>query len=263
MKILFVGDVYGRPGRRAAAHLIPQLIAQHAIDFCVVNGENSAGGFGITEKIGRKFHAYGADVITLGDHIWDQKDSVDYIQKGDRVLRAANFPRQVGGIGAAVFSARNGASVGVINLLGRTYMKMTLDCPFRTGQCAVEKLQKKTPIILIDFHAEATAEKIAFGHYMDGKVSAILGTHTHVQTADDEILPGGTAYITDVGMTGPHDSVIGSKKDPVIHRFINQMPVRFEPASGDIKLCGVLIDVDESSGRARHIERLRLNLEDV
>ena len=177
-------------------------------------------------------------------------------------MRAANFPRQVGGIGAAVFSARNGSSVGVINLLGRTYMKMTLDCPFRTGQCAVEKLKKKTSIILIDFHAEATAEKIAFGHYMDGKVSAVLGTHTHVQTADDEILPGGTAYITDVGMTGPHDSVIGSKKDPVIHRFINQMPVRFEPASGDIKLCGVLIDVDEHSGRARHIERLRLNLEE-
>ena len=141
-------------------------------------------------------------------------------------------------------------------------MKMALDCPFRTGQCAVEKLQKKTPIILIDFHAEATSEKIAFGHYMDGKVSAVLGTHTHVQTADNGILPGGTAYMTDVGMTGPHDSVIGAKKDPAIRRFVNQMPVRFEPATNDIKLCGALIDVDECSGRAQHIERLCLDLEE-
>ncbi len=257
---MFVGDVYGRPGRRAAAYWIPRLIVQHAIDFCVVNGENSAGGFGITAKIGQKFHAYGADVITMGDHVWDQKHSIDYIQRGDRILRAANFPEAVGGTGAAVFSARNGISVGVLSLLGRTYMKMALDCPFRTGQSAVEKLRRETPIILVDFHAEATSEKIAFGHYMDGKVSAVLGTHTHVQTADNEILPGGTAYMTDVGMTGPHDSVIGTKKAPVIHRFINQMPTRFAPATGDVKLCGALIDVDERSGHARHIKRLRLNL---
>lgn len=262
MKILFVGDVYGRPGRRAAAYWIPRLIEQHAVDFCLVNGENAAGGFGITEKIGQKLHNYGADAITMGDHVWDRKDSVDYIQKGDRILRAANFPKAVKGIGAAVYPARNGALVGVVSLPGRTYMKVTLECPFRTGASVAAKLRAKTPIVLVDFHAEATSEKIAFGHFIDGKVSAVLGTHTHVQTADEEILPHGTAYMTDVGMTGPHDSVIGSKKGPAIFRFINQMPVRFAPAAGDIKFCGVLLDVDECSGRTRHIERLRLNLED-
>ena len=262
MKILFVGDVYGKPGRRAAAYWIPRLIEQRAVDFCIVNGENAAGGFGITEKIGQKFHNYGADAITMGDHVWDQKDSVAYIQKGDRILRAANFPNAVKGIGAAVFQTRNGASVGVVSLMGRTYMKASLGCPFRTGVATAAKLRAKTPIVLVDFHAEATSEKIAFGHFIDGKVSAVLGTHTHVQTADEGILPHGTAYITDVGMTGPHDSVIGSKKGPAIFRFMNQMPVRFTPATGDIKFCGVLLDIDERTGRAQHIERLRLDMEE-
>ena len=262
MKLLFVGDVYGKPGRRAAAYWIPRLIDQESVDFCVVNGENSAGGFGITEKIGRKFHAYGADVITLGDHVWDQKDSVSYVDKGDRIVRPANFPEGVGGTGFGVFTARNGVAVGVLSLMGRTYMKMTLDCPFRVGLDAIEKLREETPIILVDFHAEATSEKIAFGHYVDGKVSGVFGTHTHVQTGDEEVLPGGTAYLTDAGMTGPHDSVIGAKKDPAIRRFINQMPVRFEPATDRIKLCGVIIDVDEATGKAHHIERLRLDLEE-
>lgn len=261
MKILFVGDVYAKPGRRAAALLIPQIINDRGVDFCIVNGENSAGGFGITEKIGRKFHAYGADVITTGNHVWDQKDSVSYVQSGDCILRPANYPEAVGGTGASVFESRAGISVAVISLQGRTNM-LDLDCPFRLGEELVGKLREQTPIIVIDFHAEATSEKIAMGWFMDGKVTAVLGTHTHVQTADEQVLPKGTAYITDAGMTGPHDSVIGAEKEAAIGRFINRMPVRFEPASGDVKLCGVLIDVDETTGKAKHIERLRLDLED-
>lgn len=261
MKILFVGDVYGKPGRRAAALLIPKLIETHGVDFCIVNGENSAGGFGITEKIGKKFHAYGADVITTGNHVWDQKESISYIQSGDRILRPANYPDDVGGIGAGVFESREGVPVGVVSLQGRTNM-LDLDCPFRLGDKLVSDLREKTPIIVIDFHAEATSEKIAMGWFMDGKVSAVLGTHTHVQTADEQVLPQGTAYMTDAGMTGPHDSVIGAEKEAAVRRFINRMPVRFEPATGDVKLCGAVIDVDENTGKAVSIERLRLDLED-
>ena len=261
MKILFVGDVYGRPGRRAAAELIPRLKEKHEVDFVIVNGENSAGGFGITEKIGRKIHAYGADVITTGNHVWDQKDSMPYIMAGEKILRPANFPSDVGGIGSGVFVSASGIPVGVVCLQGRTNMLM-LDCPFQIGQSIVERLQEETRVIVVDFHAEATSEKIAFGWFLDGKVSAVLGTHTHVQTADEQVLPDGTAYMTDVGMTGPHDSVIGAEKEAAVRRFINRMPVRFEPASGDIKLCGVLLDVDEATGKSRSIKRLRIDLEE-
>ena len=261
VKILFVGDVYAKAGRRAASLWIPRLMEERGVDFCIVNGENSAGGFGITEKIARKFHAYGADVITTGNHVWDQKESVTYVRAGDRILRPANYPDEAGGIGAGVFLSRGGIPVGVVNLQGRTHM-LDLDCPFRLGEKLVETLRAQTPIIVIDFHAEATSEKIAMGWFMDGKVSAVLGTHTHVQTADERVLPNGTAYITDAGMTGPHDSVIGAEKDPAVQRFLDRMPVRFEPATGNVKLCGVLIDVDESTGRARNVERLRLDLEE-
>lgn len=260
MKLLFIGDVYGRPGRRASADLIPRLRDEHAVDFCIVNGENAAGGFGITEKIARKFFAYGADVITTGNHVWDRKDTVEFINNADRVLRPANFPAGVGGIGSGAFTAANGTTVGVVCLQGRTHLP-SLDCPFRCADRIVEDLRGSTPLILIDFHAEATSEKIAFGWHLDGKASAVIGTHTHVQTADERVLPGGTAYITDAGMTGPHDSVIGARKDAVIGRFLSQMPVRFEPAEGDVKLCGALIDVDEDTGRSRSIERLRIDWE--
>ncbi len=260
MKVLFVGDVYGRPGRRAASELIPQLIQEHGVDLCIVNGENAAGGFGITENIGKKLHAYGADVITTGNHVWDQKDSVNYIMAGGRILRPENFPEEVGGVGTGVFEARNGVPVGVLCLQGRINMK-PLDCPFRVGGNAVERLREKTRVIVIDFHAEATSEKIAFGWFMDGKVSAVLGTHTHVQTADERVLPGGTAYFTDVGMTGPHDSVIGAEKEGAVRRFLNQLPVRFEPAAGDVKLCGAMLEIDETTGFTRRIERLRIDLE--
>lgn len=261
MRILFVGDVYGRPGRRAAAELIPRLIDDYEVDFCIVNGENAAGGFGITEKIGRKFLAYGADVITMGNHVWDQKESIPYVMAGDRLLRPANFPPDVGGIGAGVFPSRSGVQVGVVCLQGRTHMR-SLDCPFRIGRETVDALRQKAQVIVIDFHAEVTSEKVAFGWFMDGKVSAVVGTHTHVQTADEQVLPGGTAYMTDAGMTGPHDSVIGSEKKPIIRRFLTQLPTRFKPASGDVKLCGAMLDVDENTGKARGIERLRIDLEE-
>ena len=203
MKILFVGDVYGKPGRRAAADLIPSLKTSHAIDFCIVNGENAAGGFGITENIAQKIHAYGADVITTGNHVWDQKDSVPYVMAGDRILRPANFPPGVGGVGSGVFETGKGVSVGVISLQGRIHMR-DLECPFIHGEKLVNKLKEQTPVVVVDFHAEATSEKIAFGWYMDGKASAVIGTHTHVQTADNRVLPQGTAYITDAGMTGQY-----------------------------------------------------------
>ncbi len=259
VRILFVGDVYGKPGRRAASDLVPKLIEEREIDFTIVNGENSAGGFGITENIGKKLHAYGADVITTGNHVWDQKASIPYVVGGDRILRPANYPADVGGKGAAVFQSKKGLPVGVVNVMGRTGMR-PMDCPFRCSTDCVEMLKKETPIVFIDFHAEATSEKIAFGWFMDGSASAVIGTHTHVQTADETILPRGTAYITDVGMTGPHHSVIGAQKDAVIQQFMDRLPTRFEPATEDVKLCGVIIDIDDTTGRALSIERLRIDL---
>ncbi|MEE2753726.1 MAG: TIGR00282 family metallophosphoesterase [Candidatus Latescibacterota bacterium] len=259
MRILFVGDVYGKPGRRATSQLVPKLIEERDIDFTIVNGENAAGGFGITENIGKKIHAYGADVITTGNHVWDQKGGISYICSGDRILRPANYPSDVGGTGAEVFMSKRGVPVGVANVMGRTGMR-PMDCPFRSAVECVEKLKKKTPIVLIDFHAEATSEKIAFGWYMDGFASVVVGTHTHVQTADETILPRGTAYITDVGMTGPHKSVIGAQKEVVIQQFLDRMPTRFEPATEDVKLCGVIVDIDNATGRAQSIKRLRVDL---
>lgn len=257
MKILFVGDVYGKPGRRAAADLVPNLIDRLGIGLCVVNGENVAGGFGITENLARKIRSYGADVITLGNHVWDRKDTIPFIVKSRDILRPANFPPGVGGTGHCVVTSRNGFPAGVLSLQGRTHMR-ELDCPFRVGHQIVHELRRQTPVILVDFHAEATSEKVAFAHYVDGQVSAVIGTHTHVQTSDERVLSGGTAFITDVGMTGPHDSVIGARKAEAIQRFLTQMSVRLEVATGDVQLCAVVIDVDESTGRARDIERLRI-----
>jgi metallophosphoesterase (TIGR00282 family) len=261
VKILFVGDIYGRPGRRAASEVVPRLMTEHTVDFCIINGENAAGGFGITENIGKKLHAYGADVITTGNHVWDQKGGVSYIQRGDRVLRPANYPPSVGGVGHGLFESRNGRLVGVVNIQGRTGLR-PVDCPFRIGRRLVDDLKKETPIVFVDFHAEATSEKIAMGWYLDGRASVVIGTHTHVQTADETILPGGTAYLTDSGMTGPHDSVIGAEKEAVIQQFLDRMPTRYEPAEGDVKLCGVLVDVNDDSGQATAIERLRIDVPD-
>jgi metallophosphoesterase (TIGR00282 family) len=258
LKILFVGDVYGKPGRRAAAELTPRLIESRGIDLCVVNGENVAGGFGITENLAKKIKSYGADVITMGNHVWDRKETIPFIMKSKDILRPANFPPGVGGAGACVVESRKGFPAGVISLQGRTHMK-ELDCPFRVGQQIVHDLRRQTSVILVDFHAEATSEKIAFAHYVDGQVSAVIGTHTHVQTSDERILRGGTAFITDVGMTGPQDSVIGARKAEAIQRFLTQMSIRLEVATDDVLFCAVAIDVDETTGKARGIERLRLS----
>ena len=259
MRILFIGDIFGKPGRRAAAECIPRLRQKYDVYLCIANGENAAGGSGITESIAGKLHSYGIDVITSGNHIWDKKEAIDYINQSTDLIRPANYPPGVWGIGSTIFRGQKGIPVGIINLQGRTYMK-EIDCPFRVGIQEIETLRSETNIIVIDFHAEASSEKIAMGWYMDGMVSAVIGTHTHVQTSDETVLPNGTAYITDVGMTGPHDSVIGVEKEIAIRRFLTQLPARFNPAKGNIIFCGAILDVDEQSGKARSIERLRIPL---
>ena len=257
MRILFVADVFARPGRRAASQFIPKLIAERDVEFCIVNGENAAGGFGLTRNLASKIHSYGADVITSGNHIWHRHDLQPIMSSSERLLRPFNYPPGAIGSGSTVVESRKGVAVAVLNLQGRTFMP-SIDCPFRTGRDEAERLKKQTPILFVDFHAEATAEKIAMGWHLDGIASAVIGTHTHVQTADERILPGGTAYLTDAGMTGPRDSVIGTKSDIAIERFLKSVPIRFTPADGPAQFCGVILDVDEATGHAESIERLQL-----
>jgi len=254
LRILFVGDVIGRPGRRALRALLPGIKESYGADFCIANGENAAAGKGITEKVAQEMFSCGVDVITSGNHIWDRKEGISYVQAESRLLRPANYPPGVGGIGYGTFQSRSGVPVGVINLQGRTFMPAT-DCPFRTALCILEEMD--VPVKVVDFHAEATSEKVAMGWFLDGKVSAVVGTHTHVQTSDERVLSKGTAYITDVGMTGAMDSVIGFKKEVALRRFLTQLPMRYEPAEGDVWLCGVAVDVDEGTGRAVSIVRIR------
>lgn len=255
MKVLFIGDVIGKPGRQAVGHLLPGLAAEHAIDFVIANGENAAAGFGITEKVGQELFGLGIDVLTGGNHLWDKKDSVSYIAKETRILCPANYPTNAVGARSGFFEARNGARIGVFCLQGRVFMQ-ALDCPFRKADEMVEKLRKETDIIFVDVHAEATSEKVALGWHLDGRVSAIIGTHTHVPTADERILPKGTAYVTDAGMTGGHDGVIGMDKEAVLKRFLTGMPQKFETAEGDVRLNAVVVDVDEKSGKAKNITRM-------
>ena len=255
MKILFIGDIVGRVGRRALSELLPGLVADHGVDFTIVNGENSAGGIGITPRIGEELFAMGVDVITSGNHVWDKREAFDLLAADDRVLRPANYPPGAAGRGSGVYDSRAGVRVGVVNLQGRVFMQ-EIDCPFRTGSELLRSLKEQTPVLVVDIHAEATSEKLALGWYLSGQASAVLGTHTHVQTADERVLEGHTAYITDVGMTGPSDSVIGIRKDLSIKRFVTQLPQRFEAATGPAMLNGVIIDVDETTGAARSIERV-------
>ena len=251
-----VGDIFGEPGRTALARLLPGLRQQHAIDFCVVNVENAAAGFGVTPAIARQFLAEGADVLTSGNHIWDKREIVEYIARENLLLRPANYP--VGTPGVGHISVKCGPhKVAVLNLMGRVFM-LPIDCPFRKADEIVPELRRETPIVLVDMHAEATSESQAMGWYLDGRVSAVIGTHRHVQTADERVLPGGTAYITDVGMTGPTEGVIGVDRDVILQRFLQQMPVRFEPAKGPAALHGAVIAVDPDSGRALDIRRLRV-----
>ena len=255
VKLLFIGDIVGEPGRRAVKVLVPVLRLQHGIDVVVANGENAAGGSGITPKTAEEIFSAGVDVMTSGDHLWDQKEVTELLGNEPRFLRPANYPAGVSGQGARVFRLPDQPPFAVINLQGRTFMP-PLDSPFTAAQGLIPTLRAETPIIFLDFHAEATSEKIALGRMLDGQISALIGTHTHVQTADEQVFPGGTAYLSDAGFTGPHESVLGREIEPVIRRFVTQMPQRFEVAKGRVRLQGALMEIDNESGRTRSITRL-------
>ena len=263
MNILCIGDVVGRPGRHAVEGLLDGLKKEFKVDFVIVNVENTAGGSGVTSKIAKQFFEMGCDVLTSGDHIWDQKELEGYINEEEYLIRPANFPEGAPGRGWCIKSTSSGAKVGVVNMIGRVFMRYHVNCPFRSLDGIIEEIKKETPNIIVDMHAEATSEKVAIGHYVDGRVSGLFGTHTHIQTADEKVLPGGTAYITDAGMTGPYDSVIGQKKENIIRRFLTSLPLRFYVAEGDVKLHGVLIEIDEKTGKARSIIRLQRTFEDL
>jgi metallophosphoesterase (TIGR00282 family) len=262
MKLLFIGDIFGKPGREIVRRGLPALVERHDIDFVIANGENSAAGFGVTGDIADALFGYGIDVMTSGNHIWDKKEVLDYIPRQTRLLRPANFPAGVPGRGSYLGRTRTGEPVGVINVMGRVFMT-PLDDPFAVVLREIDALRAKTRVILVDFHAEATSEKVAMAWHLDGRVTAVLGTHTHVQTADERLLPKGTACLTDVGMTGPHDSIIGVTVDAALGRFLNAMPTRFEAASGVARLNAVIITADPATGKATAIERLNLSHDEV
>jgi len=259
MKILFIGDIVGAPGRRAVKELLPGLKKELKLDFVIANAENAAGGSGITPRVAEELFSSGVSALTSGDHIWKKRDIFELINQEERILRPVNFPAGAPGRGEAVFTVSGGIKVGVINLQGRVFME-ALECPFKAAHQAIEALSKEAKIIIIDMHAEATSEKVAMGWYVDGLASAVVGTHTHVQTADEKILPRGCAYITDLGMTGPFDSVIGRRKEDVLERFVTAIPVRFEVAEGDIQLHAVFLDIDNDTGKALSIKRIQKRL---
>jgi metallophosphoesterase (TIGR00282 family) len=262
MNILFIGDIFGRPGRDLVRKGLRPLVRHYGIDFVVANVENAAGGFGITREVGDALAATGVDVMTSGNHVWDKKEAVAYVAAEPRLLRPANYPAGVPGRGSTLSRTATGLGVGVVNLMGRVFMH-PLDDPFAAALREIETFAGRARIILVDFHAEATSEKIAMGWHLDGRVTAVVGTHTHVQTADERVLPNGTAYITDAGMTGPHHSIIGTECQPALARFLTGMPSRFEPAAGDPRLNGVVIGVDETTGRAASITRLSVSTADL
>ena len=257
MKILYIGDIMGEPGRRAVGRMVPRVVSQRQVDVVIGNGENVAGGFGITPELAEELFEMGLSVITTGNHAWDKKEILDYFPREPRLLRPANYPAGVPGNGSYVVETPGGEKLAVLQLMGRAYMP-TLDCPFQVAKREVAKLKRETAAVLVDMHAEATSEKMAMGHYLDGDVVAVVGTHTHVQTADEQILPKGTAYLTDIGMTGPLHGVIGVKKELAIEKFLTGMPKRFEVASGPTVFCAVLIEVDAQLGKAIAIERIRV-----
>lgn len=257
MKVLVIGDIMGEPGRRAVERRLPKLVAQHNIDLVIANGENIAGGFGITPELAHELFEWGASVITTGNHAWDKREIMEYIRHEPRLLRPANYPDGVPGKGSIVVETAGGERLAVLHLMGRVFMP-TLDCPFQAARREIAKLKLETSAIVVDMHAEATSEKMAMGYFLDGEVSAVVGTHTHVQTADEQMLPKGTAYLTDIGMTGPVHSVIGVKKELVIEKFLTGMPRRFEVASGPAVFCAALIELDGTLGKAVGIQRLRI-----
>ena len=262
MNILFVGDIFGKPGRDVARRAIPALVESRSLDFVIANVENSAAGFGVTGDIAETILGYGVDVMTSGNHVWDKKEVLEYIPRQPRLLRPANYPAGVPGRGSYLGRTRTGEPVGVVNIMGRVFMT-PLDDPFATAIREVEALRAKTRVIIVDFHAEATSEKIAMGWHLDGRATAVVGTHTHVQTADERLLPKGTAYVTDAGMTGPHDSIIGVSIDAALGRFLNAMPAKFEAAGGAGRLNAVIVTADPATGKATKIERLNLSAAEV
>jgi metallophosphoesterase (TIGR00282 family) len=258
MNLLFIGDIVGRPGRELVRKGLRGLVDKHSIDLVIANAENSAAGFGVTKDIGDALLDYGVDVMTSGNHIWDKKEVLEYIPKQPKLLRPANYPAGVPGRGSYVAQTRDGRAVGVINVMGRVFM-LNIDDPFQVVLKEIEAIRSKTKVIVVDFHAEATSEKVAMGWHLDGKVTLVVGTHTHVQTADERILPNGTAYLTDAGMTGPHDSIIGMEREPSLARFLNGMPSRFEPATANPRLNGVIVSADDQTGRAKAVTRISLS----
>ena len=256
--ILFIGDIVGKPGRQALSRELHRLVDRYRADLVIANGENAAGGFGLTGEVARELFGHGVHCITSGNHIWDKKEQVAAVLSDERIIRPANYPAGAPGRGSLVATTPGGVKVGVLNLEGRVYMK-SLECPFRTADRELERLRAETAVLFVDFHAEATSEKSALGWYLDGRASAVIGTHTHVQTADERIQPGGTAYLSDAGMTGSFDSVIGIGKEEAISKFLTQLPVKFEVPKKDIRLNGVALTIDEQSGRALSIERIAVS----
>jgi 2',3'-cyclic-nucleotide 2'-phosphodiesterase len=262
VRILFIGDIVGRPGRELVKRGLGAIVEHEAIDFVIANAENAAAGFGVTREIGDHLLEWGVDVMTSGNHIWDKKEALDYIGTEPRLLRPANYPAGVPGNGSYLARTRGGETIGVINVMGRVFM-LNIDDPFAVVVREIEAMRQRTRTIFVDFHAEATSEKIAMGWHLDGRVSAVIGTHTHVQTADERILPKGTAYLTDVGMTGPHDSIIGVEIEPSLGRFLNALPAKFETATANPRLHAVIVETDAQTGRATEIERLSLGVDDL
>ena len=258
VKILFIGDIIGKPGRQAVSRELHRLVDRHTIDIVIANGENAAGGFGLTVEVAKELFSQGIHLLTGGNHIWDKKEQVSLILADPRIVRPANYPAGALGVGSTILTTPGGVKVAVLNLEGRVFMK-SLECPFLIAEREIKRLKQETPIVFVDFHAEATSEKSALGWYLDGQISALVGTHTHVQTADERILPQGTAFLTDAGMTGSFDSVIGMGKEETIYRFLTQLPAKFEVAKKDIRLNAVVIGVDESSGKAVSIERINMS----
>jgi 2',3'-cyclic-nucleotide 2'-phosphodiesterase len=263
MKLLFLGDIVGRPGRDLIRRHVRALATRHGADLVIANGENAAGGAGITRENMLEILSAGVDVITTGNHVWDKRETLEFIGNEPRLLRPANYPDGTPGLGSCVVNAKNGIRVGVINVMGRVFLH-AIDDPFRAAEREIARVRGDgAQVIFVDVHAETTSEKIALSYYLDGMVTAVIGTHTHVQTADERILPGGTACLTDVGMTGPHDGVIGIAKEAIIARFVSGLPARFETASGDPRMHGVIIEVDDATGKATAIARIALTEDEL
>lgn len=260
MNILMIGDIVGKPGRRALRNLLPALQQKYKIEFTIANAENAAGGKGLSQEVFAEIVGAGVDVLTMGNHVWDNRDIFSFIDDEPRIVRPANYPGDCPGQGFHIYTGGFNKKIAVINVSGRVFLD-PLDCPFQITGGILDQVNDKADIIIIDFHAEATSEKLAFAYYLDGSVSAVLGTHTHIQTADERILPQGTAYITDLGMTGPIDSILGMDKDLVVKRFISQRPVRFEVAKGSAQLQGVVLSFDDNTNQVLGIERICLSTE--